>query len=176
MYEAIFAGVGALVGTALTGLIALLTFLRKGKREDERTAIGYYRRALDEEREARRKDHEETKEHLRLHAGQMADAMKALNMQRDLVADCEVDKEALWGVAEMQHEEAVRKHDCCCRTLAALRKLGQDPGEDPPPPRALPERKRRAEAKRQAEFVARTAEQGAKVLTELDERAKGAGP
>jgi gas vesicle protein len=164
MYEAILAAVGSLVGAAVAGLVALLAFLRKGKKQDERTAVGYYRAIIEQQQEQ-----------LRLHNAQMADAMKALGMQRDLVADCEVDKEALFGVAERQHDDAVRGHDCCCRTFAILRKLGHDPGDDPPPPRPLPERRRRAEAKRQAEFVAREAEQGARALTELD-RKKGETP
>jgi hypothetical protein len=167
---------GGVIGAVVTGLIALLAFFRKGKRQDERTAINYYRRALDEEREARAKEREEMRGQLDLHAGQMADAQRAIDLLRDAGRDCEVGQEALWGVAVRQHDFAVRQHNCCLRTFSALRKLGQEPGDDPDPPPPLGDRPRYGAKKDAAEFAARTAEQGAAALGELDARTKESRP
>lgn len=181
------AAAGTIFGSIIAGLIALLRWRSTDKRQDERTAISYYRRALDEERQDRQREREEERaarqaerdemrHHIDLHAAQMAEAQEAIALLRDAGKDCEVEQEAQRGIAERQHDQAVRAHACCCRMAAALRKLGADPGDDPDPPAPLPDRPRRGARKDAAEFAAKTALQGAAALGELDARAKESRP
>lgn len=170
--------VGAIgaIGTLAGILYGLYQKLKKSKKEDERTAIGYYRGIIDRMttqhaaelqrmREERDKDRSEYKEQIRLHNQQMTDAQKAIELLKQQISEGELDKEILWTMVDRQHEQAVDKYECCCRLQECVRKLGGDPGRVPKEPAPLPQRpQRKAGLKEATDRAVREAEQGAVLL------------
>jgi hypothetical protein len=156
-WDVILAGVAAGLGTALgagvTALIALLGFMRKGKRADERTAIGYYRGLIDE-----------LKKQLDRHGEHMADQVGVIDLLRAQLARCDIDATRVWGAVDRQADYIAR-----CREL--LRGAGLDAGPQPEPP----QRRCGAEDRMTAEFAVRSAKENTALLKELDGKVKNGG-
>jgi hypothetical protein len=151
--EGVWAGIGALA-TALAGaLVTVLAVLRKGKKQDERTAINYYRGLIDE-----------LKKQLDRHGEHMADQVRVIDLLRAQLARCDVDATRVWGAVDRQADYIAR-----CRDI--LKGAGLDAGPAPEPP----QRRCGAEDRMTAEFAVRSAKENTTLLKELDDRVKNGG-
>lgn len=135
--------------------------IKESKRQDERTAIGYYRKIIDDQNRK-----------IDLHDHQMQDANEAIKGLILRCNTCDLDNEVLWGVLERKHENEGATYDFACNLIDLLNKQGISIPMRPKKPSDLPQRKNRTTELKTAEFAVRTAEQGSSALHELNEKLK----
>lgn len=159
------ARVGGTVATVISGTIAgvwyIINKMRRGKQQDERTAIGYYRGIID-------------KLNLRdeLREKQITDAQAGIDILQKRCNARDVDNESLWGVAKLQYEQAKSLYDFACSLRDLLNQMGHPIPIQPREPIPLPERKNSSEQIKSTDFANRTQEQRNVTISDLNSRIK----